>query len=99
MKSALSEASPELQKIRFFSCLADKVAMVGLPLWPTAFSDIHLGLFRLLMESRYSDALRVLQLSFALLHAAEQTKIHKLLLFLRAASDISAVQLSILVRL
>jgi hypothetical protein len=66
-------------------------------MWPSAFGDIHLGLFRLLMETRIADALRVLQLSVALLNGADRVRVHRLFSFLREASDVSAVQLSVLV--
>jgi hypothetical protein len=97
VNSVLSESASDLQKIRFFYNLAEKIATCGPPMWPPAFSDIHLGLFRLLMETRVGDALRVLQLSVALLNNADRVRVQRLASFLREASDASAVQLSVLV--
>ena len=83
--------------IRFVDSLANKLSSLGNPLWPSVFADVHVGLFRLLMESNVADALCVLQLGMVLLSEIDRDRLHKLIVFLREASNIGAVQLSVLV--
>lgn len=94
LDTSLCEDTELTRKLRLFQALADHYASLGRPLWPDCFTDIHLGLLRMLMEGRRDLVLRGLQLSMLLLNPTVREELRRLLVFLAHASSDDSIQLS-----
>ena len=96
---SLNKETDLTQKLRLYQSIADYYTSLPEPLWSEKFVDLHLPLLNLLMQGKEDTALRVLQLSMLLLPPQLKEEMHRLLVFMKLASEedgseMGAVQLS-----
>jgi hypothetical protein len=99
LDTSLSEDTKLTQKLRLFQALVDYYGSLSEPLWPECFTDIHIGLLKILMEGRMDQVLRGLQLSLLLLPVLIREEIRRLIAFMAHAATDESIQLSTKVKL
>lgn len=96
LDAALSESTPLTQKLRMYRGICDHYSSAKLPLWPSSYQDLQLGILSFLMKGaeKEGSTLRALQLSLRLLDAGLAEELGSLLTFLAALVDLDDVHLS-----
>lgn len=85
-----------MQKLRMYQGICDHYSSAKLPLWPSSYQDLQLGIVSFLMKGaeKEDSVLRALQLSLKLLDVGLKEKMGSLLRFLAALVDLDGVHIS-----
>lgn len=100
LNMSLCQTSPLMQKLSMYQGICDHYSSPRKPpLWSSAYSDIHLGIYSLLMKGAEKEArvLRALQLSLHLLQGKIKDEMKVLLRFLDILTSSEDVHISRLV--
>ena len=94
LDSCLPGSAVDSQKLHIFRRLTDWYGHQVAPLWAECYRDLHVELYRLMMEGRRDTALRAFQLSIVLLKRETRLHISRLVDFMKVAAADGQIQLT-----